>query len=416
MLLITGGIAGLLLLRLVYMLPVKPMEDNAKRSLAVLLREGPSYEMIPGISATRLDNYTDALMINTALYDGKESAWKKAVAALRYQYGDETAFESSISYLEGDDNFEAESYARYWHGYLLVLKPLLLFFSYGEIRVINLMIELALAGMLIAKMSERGLGVYIKAFLAGIFFLMPFTIPMSMQYSQIYYITALAMLFLLKQYERLKVRKMFEEFYFGVGMLTCFFDFLTYPIVVVGYTLILQSILERNDTEEDTGKRVMSLIRNAVSWGSGYAGIWVMKWILSTVILKENVLKDAILSVLYRSSTGSSDTGVSITITRGEALLENLNMVGNKVFLAAVLIYILVIICHKIAGATVRILAGKSFFIRAGMISSLPFIWILAIANHSYVHCWMTYKMLSVAAFGVAVMLAALVENDKEMK
>ena len=49
-------------------------------------------------------------------------------------------------------------YARYWHGYLLFLKPLLLFFSLSDIRMMNAALQLILAaGVLLLAFRKRGL-------------------------------------------------------------------------------------------------------------------------------------------------------------------------------------------------------------------------------------------------------------------
>ena len=61
-------ILGFLLLLAVYALPTAPMEKNLADSAEVFLREG-SYPVTDILGAdTRLDNYTDALMLLTAAY------------------------------------------------------------------------------------------------------------------------------------------------------------------------------------------------------------------------------------------------------------------------------------------------------------------------------------------------------------
>ena len=78
-------------------------------------------------------------------------------------------------------------------------------------------------------------------------------------------------------------------------------------------------------------------------------GIWCVKWILATLLLRENILRDAILQVLYRSSVESSDSGVTEIITRKDALLANFHLlVQSKVFIAVICIWALYIACKML--------------------------------------------------------------------
>ena len=69
-----SAITGFLLLILVYLLPTAPMEENVTASVEIFRREG-TYPVtdIMGVD-TRLDNFTDALMLLSASYPGEENA------------------------------------------------------------------------------------------------------------------------------------------------------------------------------------------------------------------------------------------------------------------------------------------------------------------------------------------------------
>ena len=49
--------------------------------------------------------------------------------------------EMLTSYLEGNTSYDEWEYPRYWHGYLAVIKPILLLFDYSDIRVFNMIIQ-----------------------------------------------------------------------------------------------------------------------------------------------------------------------------------------------------------------------------------------------------------------------------------
>ena len=72
-------LTGFVLLLLAYMLPVAPIEENVTKSADIFRREG-TYPItdIMGVD-TRLDNYTDALMLLSASYRGEESPLEKTL-------------------------------------------------------------------------------------------------------------------------------------------------------------------------------------------------------------------------------------------------------------------------------------------------------------------------------------------------
>ena len=412
-LLVSGAFVGVILLMMVYLLPEERMKDHAAESLDVFLNEGPSYKFLPDVVVTRLDNYSDALMINTAIYEGNENVLVKAMAANQYTYQTGTAFDATVRYLSNEKGEMTESYARYWHGYLVLLKPLLCIFNYKEIRLLNIFVQIFLTGWFVVLMIERGMKQYIKAFFACLFIIMPFTIFLCMHYLQVYFVTLLAMIFFLIYYEKICKREWLVEFYFVVGMLTCYFDLLTYPIIALGFVLLLQILLERN-LVISYKKKIVKMFQSIFSWCIGYLGIWGAKWVLATVILRENIVKDAILSVLYRSSSESSDSGVIDEFSRWDALKRNLSLLNNKIFIAGMLLFV--------AAIFLQILRNKRVFINRGLIvqviivMALPVGWMLALANHSYVHYWMTYKNFAITFLGFGILLTACTEPYEKMR
>lgn len=407
LLLMLGGAAGTVLLTLVYLLPVERMRDNAADSLEIFLNEGPSYKILPNINATRTDNYTDSIMINTAIYAGSENVLVKAMSAKRYSYSAATAFDAAIWYLSGEDGYGTESYARYWHGYLVILKPLLFFFNYEDIRMINMLAQIMLTCWFIYLLFENGMKRYAKSFFTCLFVLPPITTFVCMQYSQIYYIALIAMIFLLRNYKKLAVRGWLPEFYFVIGMLTCYFDFLTYPIVTLGSVLLLHILLERNLTDLYKDQMIR-MVQYILSWGIGYVGIWGMKWVLATVVLRDNIIKDAILSVLYRSSSESGDSGVIEIFSRWDVLKKNLSMLDNSIFICGMILFVIVIFIQILHNK--RIYVNKALIMQVVLTMLLPMGWIWTLANHAYVHYWMTYKNLVITLLGFSILLTACTE------
>lgn len=92
------------------------------------------------------------------------------------------------------------SYGRYWHGYLIVLKTLLLFLNVSEIRMLNLILQGTLFCILLYLVRKRIGAVYQIPLLLMEAVLNPIVLPLSLQFSWVYYIGILsAIVFLIRE-------------------------------------------------------------------------------------------------------------------------------------------------------------------------------------------------------------------------
>lgn len=103
-----------------YLVTPTSLVRHAQNGLALVKRESnyPQYFFNNNV-ASQLDNFTDRVMLERVL--------PKNV--------DDNALEQAM-FMNG--------YSRYWHGYQVILRPLLLPFNYFEIRYINIFIMFAL--------------------------------------------------------------------------------------------------------------------------------------------------------------------------------------------------------------------------------------------------------------------------------
>ncbi len=68
-------------------------------------------------------------------------------------------------------------------------------------------------------------------------------------------------------------------YFFVVGMVENFFDFLTYPIITLGIPLIVLLWLKIRDESADLKENMIFTVKSSVSWGLGYALTWIAKWV-----------------------------------------------------------------------------------------------------------------------------------------
>ncbi len=147
---LAGTAAGVLLLLMVYCLPVGAMREHVCQSLPMLQREFETENLIVEYPGTFLGTYTDCLMLENAIYQSEDhSMLEQALCMYRGESGTGAGWApgySLVDYLEGRPQPAEVTYSRYWHGYLVVLKPLLLLTSFTTLRLMAAWGQLLLLG------------------------------------------------------------------------------------------------------------------------------------------------------------------------------------------------------------------------------------------------------------------------------
>ena len=390
-------LAGILLMTCVYILPTGRMLTQADRSLPIFENEGTSFCWAPEEKSARLDGFTDAIMLQTAVYVRDENPMKAAMRNDRMEFseGKLDPAGSLKQYVYGNRSGYVVSYARYWHGYLLFLKPLLLFFSLSDIRMMNAAFQLILAaGVLLLAFRKRGLRLALPMGLA-LLVINPISTALSMQFSSIYYLTLLGLLVMLLTESWDRPWGYLVFLFLGIG--TAFFDFLTYPAGAVGICLALQALMSRADGKT----RLLKTIGSGAAWAFGYGGMWSGKWLAASLITGTNVLRDAMEQAQYRSGGEVTAAEGGVNATFGAVLSRNLGVLANPT--AAILVLALIgMLVWLLVTKRCRFAVERSSLLSLAVAFAVPFVWYFLLRNHSLVHCWMTYRNLSAAVFALS--------------
>jgi len=192
-----------------------------------------------------------------------------------------------------------------------------MFMELEGIYILNTIAQLVLSIAVLYFMYKR-LGVYSIAYVVFMLCMHPENIVQSFQLSSTNYALQIAMLLLLLKKEW-KERHVLYIFLLD-GILVAFFDFLTYPYVVVAIPLLTYYWL---NNKSNIVTDLITMIKNGMSFIFGYVGMWAMKWILATIFTDENVIMDAIKSVLHRTGVAEGTADV-MTPGVGESLYRNM--------------------------------------------------------------------------------------------
>ena len=415
LILFLGAVLGLAALLLVYCLPVEPMRVHVWNSLSMIEQEFKDTGVIEGYPATLTGNFTDCLMLEHAVYENEEHS---LLSRVLYIYrGESSVSEGWIDgwapgyslkdYLEFIPQPREVQYARYWHGYLVILKPLLLLTSVNSLRVLASAVQLILVGFLVMGYVKKGAGALGTAFLVSLPFLYFFTLYFSLSLSICFYLLAAILLLQQALHDKLIKTHHYGEFFLIAGAATAYFDFLTYPLVTLGFPIVTALYLEKCQWK----KALSRLGGYSAEWGIGYLGLWAWKWIFTDVLTGGNVISDALSTLGTRIGTAESKSFLAGFLY---VLQKNLSVYLNWPY---------ALLCLGIAAGCFLLLWKNRSELKKeqwktalviGIVALFPFVWFLVTQNHSEQHWVFTNKIFSVSVFAAVSAVAKWTGTDKD--
>lgn len=384
---VAGVLLGAILITLVYCIPVN--QTNAQKSIDSLEGEGwyPSatqlkssldtyfHSYLPGV----LDGATDGLMLANATRQ-----------------------------IEGNPLWEAmnmEGYTYYWHGYVVILRVLLLFMDYEQFRFLNCILQLMMMFFVAHFIWEKKGQRYALALLTSYFLMMPMAMFLSLQFSWIFYI-AMALSLLICYRHTWFTEKRIPYIFVIAGMLTSFLDLLTYPLYTWAFPLFLLILLSED------GQKALNYVKTVVvsglCWILGYAGMWFGKWALAGWIVHRNVIQEAWKEVLFRSG---SEESLNL-IARLEALYDNWKHYEYPLYTALLAIWLTWFIYKSLNGKTQIVRQEKNGAYLLITLSS--FVWYFVLANHTLGHHFFTYRIWGVAITGILFLFCGSIAICKD--
>ncbi len=405
---ILGGGIGVLLLMLVFQLPTDKMYVHVYQSLPTLENEFEDGIVVDGYQASLTGNFTDCLMLFYSIYENpKHSTLEQVMHMYRTEssIGDGWApGESLRDYCNGVEQSKELSYGRYWHGYLILLKPLLMITNLNSIRMMMSVTQLFLVGLIIYFATKRGNGKLALAFLAAVPFFYFVSMFTSLSLSICFYIMAVAVLSSLCFHERFKEKNRYLQFFLIIGMSVAYFDFLTYPLVTLAFPMIVVLYLDK----EEWKTKLQKIFGYGIQWGVGYIGLWSAKWIFSDLLTDSNIIRDAVSTVFERTGTASSGnkiTGLFLVFSR------NLEVYFNWSFYILTLFVIIFLVYHIVKNKKLytNLESIKERFIILS-VALFTIIWYFVTQNHSEEHYMFTCKNIAIIVF--AVICAVTYESE----
>lgn len=397
--------------------PSSMIEHNVVKSSVTLSKEGNIYKFFPWSRVVN-NNYTDVLMINEAysidnknpLYSCMAVRKNYKESVTKYSCSDITGDSISLNSLRYDPVGELSeflngnidtsiTYARYWHGYLPILRVLLIFFDISEIRMILLIIFVILFVWLLKLIRDKIGLIEAIIFALSLMLYSYFLVSYSLESAPVFLVMMISSIILLKRIDKIKN---LYSFVFIISCITNFVDYLTVPLITLAIPLILYITYKQKEKSDLPCKALIQIvIKSSLIWFIGYASTWFSKWIIYDILYGEEIIKSAITQVIYRTGATVTYETESIFSVIGKFMLDVL------IYCDSIIILVIFFLLLNIKKYKITVRTKKDYFNKTApilLIALIPIVWYLVLANHTVVHSRFTYRHMLI--FFICIMLA----------
>lgn len=351
----------------------------------------------------------------------QEGLWKRTMRA--HKVG---SCEELQAWLSGEPT-PGENYFRYWNGYTLLTRPALALMPFHTLRSVGTVVTALLLLALLAVVWRR---VHPRAAICLAIALAWVGIDaavLTLIFSVGWMVAAIAgMWVLLARPERIWR----PEPWFLIGALITYFELLNHALVTLTLPLLLAllstgSAARRGalvpgtpSASAEHGRGIepwrpfANVVMAAVSWGLGYFGLWVIRFLIAWATLGREATEVVSYKVGERLAADSQFGETSI----GFALWRNLEKASWPHWRTNLFILLTLLLVGQIVWRW-RALSGLRHWrqwpgsAQAWRVATLvavglaPFAWYAVFVNHSIVHAYFTYRFMAPTA--LLLMLAA---------
>lgn len=390
---------------------------------------------------SRQDNYADCILTNIIYHINSENILTSVLSASYYNPEGEEVNESFSYAVDNpadvlvDDNVVPNvDYSRYWHGSMVLLRPLFVLFNIQTIRMILgifiLLLTVWFAYLLIRKKYSFFAGCYIVGLLSVSAWMCAFCVEYTMPFLVMAVELPVLLLLMTKEVNNKEDHQ--EKILWCVlaasGIVTAFLDFLTTETLTftVAYMLYLV-VRNKRGQIEGFKKECVRMIKSGAVWGISYALMFFLKWIMACIFFGKDAFVEALRQAAFRmngDATLGNVTGAE-TVSDGErifgalwrnfaCLLPFRDSMRVQTTVIVLVITAVVAFCIWYLFRTKKVNDINRLF---GMLAIIPVVRFLVLNNHSYIHFFFTYRALLVTVVALVYVLGGyMISWRKRMK
>lgn len=413
--------------------PKAMVRENLLSSAKYLLEsEELFFQLREGDRRTEIHNYADATTLNI-LYsiDGRNCVEEIILSPF---YTNRATLEQPVTELLVERiRLERQAdtlYDRYWHGMILILRPLFILFELVQIRWIffgMLLISLSSLTVMLWKRNQRLTIVFLWL---GAFGVQLPVVACCIEYFPVFLITFLISCAMVHWAEN---RTRILELCVVSGATVAFFDFLTTETLAFVLPLALvYCIWEYKGSLKPVKEELCYLFFAGAGWMGAYIGTYLVKWGLASLSCGQNRFSVALSQLAGRQGNDVINFALD-SLCKNAIPTEALQSAGGDVlpqFLSAVVINIRLLLglsgkisleqlalALVIAGGVVTAVVylfrkpGRmgAFPVVLLILGTIPMLRMMVLNNHSIEHCFFVYRSLYGTIFCLGIGVCSLI-------
>ena len=386
-------------------IPKETIRPQVAESAEFLCERTQFGEVIIGKKSSMISRFADAVLLSIAWYYDENEPLTSVMWSNFYNsdelYSNESLAESVTKNVPPD-----KQYLRYWHGSVALIRPLLIWFSVRGIYIINAALMALLTVVLLFILLRKRAFAPVGGLLAGLVAVSAWFVPFSMEFIPTF---LLMLIYSIIAWECAlhEKTKLYGIMFMIFGMFTSYFDFLTTETLTLTVPLLLILYLEKEDA-------VRLTIKNSICWLIGYAGAWSMKWVIASLVLKENAMPYVTEHIAERLG-GADNTPDNLFVYIFEAVFRNIKLLlpleygvtGLMIGIGLILLYLYLIFVYREKGY------DKRRVIALCLIALIPYVRYMVLHNHAYLHSHFTYRAQLSSILALILIMRELKVFDK---
>lgn len=388
-------------------IPQTSIRDNTLESAEYLCAGELFGYMVEDVESSKVDRYADSILLGISYqYDSEKPL--ESVMRSSYYFSEFQNVNDSLLEAVRDNKDGNQQYLRYWHGSISLVRPLLTVLNIRQIYVLNGVVLLLLAVWLIAILVKKRRADLAAGVLLGLVMTSCWVVPCSLEYTWSYVWMLLLSIVGVKLAEKQRWNCVGVFFMVG-GMVTSYLDFLTTETLTLLVPLLLMLGIDRQNNPAPPFLTWKKAGRIMLAWGCGYAGMWLMKWLMAAWILDENVMPFIAGNVQERLS---GDIGLNMAEYLWGAVYRNLRCLfpfeyGVGGIFAGIGI-LGIMIYHGYVYRKNAI--DKSRIWLLVFLGVFPYVRYLVLHNHSFIHCFFTYRSQMATVLAAVMILGEITD------
>ena len=360
--------------------------------------------VIDGVEGSRIDGYADSILLNIAYHLDKNHPLKSVALSAYYFTPDHEENENLLIAVRDDPGMNRQ-YLRYWHGSIAFIRPLLTMMPIQGIFIVNSCIMIALFAVYVILLLRMKEYVPVISMTIALILTMVWFVPLSLEYTWMIMLMLVCSIAVIILYSK-GLQKYYGLLFVLSGMATAFVDFLTTETLSLLVPILIMIRLERS--RDMTSKEIYTApVRYSIEWGIAYALMWSSKWLFTSIVMKENAMPYVLEHVEERIG---GDLGLSMWQYITGAVKNNIGClfplgygaVGYILFIALIIYAIYRAFVYRTGGWDGRRIAVMA------VIGLVPYIRYLVLHNHSYIHCFFTFRAQLATVMAVVLILSEL--------